>query len=144
MTMKWHKFLVNFGLWLTAAANLMLAVAAFAGAQYGNDAEQVYRVFDGLEPIDKLYGMLLVVQAVFVIITRFRLAALRTTGIKFLLASYWISLIVELAYAAVAGNMIGVGMDILAESSSQVIGVVGGYMINRTYYKKRAHLFTEV
>ena len=87
MTMKWHKFLVNFGLWLNAALNVLLAVAAFSGAQYGNEAEQVYRVFDGLEPIDKLYGMLHVAQAVFIIITRFRLAALRTSGVKFLLAT---------------------------------------------------------
>ena len=39
MTMKWHKFLVNFGLWLNAALILMLAVTAFSGAQYGNEAE---------------------------------------------------------------------------------------------------------
>ena len=144
MTMKWHKFLVNFGLWLNAALMLMLAVTTFSGARYGNEAAQVYRVFDGLESIDKLYGMLLVAQAVFIIITRFRLAALRTSGVKFLLATYWISLIVELAYAAVAGEMIGVGMDILAESGSQVGSVVVGYMINRTYYKKREYLFTEI
>lgn len=144
MTMKWHKFLVNFGLWLNAALMLMLAVTAFSGAQYGNEAEQVYRVFDGLEPIDKLYGMLHVAQAVFIIITRFRLAALRTSGVKFLLATYWISLIVEVGYMLVVGNMIGAGLEILSESSSQIAGTVVGYIVNRTYYKKREHLFTEI
>ena len=73
-----------------------------------------------------------------------RLAALRTSGVKFLLATYWISLIVEAGYMLVVGNMIGAGLEILSESSSQIAGVVVGYMINRTYYKKREHLFTEI
>lgn len=142
MPMKWHKFQIYFALWLNVVISVVSAFSAFTGMQYGEMADRVYRTFDGLKEMDMLYGMLHLLCAVVAVVVRFRLAAMRRSGIKGLLAMYVLNVAVELLYAVVVGGMIGVVGEVLGEMAPSFVGAAAGFFINRAYYKNREVMFS--
>lgn len=143
MGMKWHKFQVYFNLWLSSVYGVLTGFAVISGLQYGDMADEVYSYMEGLKTIDVIYGVLLIGLAVWAVVTRFHLAAMRKTGIKCLLNMYWLNLAVELFYVVAAGMMAGAVLETLTEMASNLAAIVLAYAINRAYYAKREHLFTE-
>ena len=142
MPMKWHKFQIYFALWLNVVISVVSAFSAFTGMQYGEMADRVYRTFDGLKEMDMLYGMLQLLCAVVAVVVRFRLAAMRRSGIKGLLAMYVLNVAVELLYAVVVGGMIGAVAEVLGEMAPSFVGAAAGFFINRAYYKNREVMFS--
>ena len=80
--MKWHKFLVNFSLWLGAALNAALGVVFMA---------------DGVP----FYGLVLLYAAVYTIFVRFQLANFKVNAYKHLLFPQLIVVFAELILAGV-------------------------------------------
>lgn len=142
-SMKWHKWMVNFSLWLGAVVSAAYGVISLTGVQYEGMAEQVYAMFDGLQMVDMLYGVLLIGMAAFTICVRFRLAHFRKSGIKGLLAMFVLNAVIAAVYYAVASGIIGDMSDVASEVGSSLAGAAVSFIIHRTYYNKRMHLFSD-
>ena len=143
MGMKWHKVQVYVTLWLSSVYSVLTGWSVVNGMQYGDMAAEVYAFIDGLKAIDVIYGILLIALAVVTVIARFHLAAMRKSGLKWLMSMYWLSLGTGLFYAVAAGSLAEAVLETVAEMAPSLIGVALTFVMNRIYYKKREHLFTE-
>jgi hypothetical protein len=145
MPMTWHKFLINFSLWAAGILNILSGTGLFLGTTNYN----VYKWFDELEIIDKLFGTMWVTLGVFLIITRFKVARFQKNGPIMLLIMYIASGILGFGYNVLV-------LDILSDVSSYfginmsfywgraIGGLIGSGVIaaiNFVYYNKRRHLF---
>lgn len=155
INMKWHNFLINFGLWAGAVINLSMAIELLFGLNYTtetyggkteNISDMIYAMFDGLQMIDIVFGVLIAGIAVLGIYTRFQLSAFRESGPKLLLAIYCSSTLWNIAYTvcvvAIVGFEILDGTKIISNAVTDVILSVAAVIINYIYYSKRSNLFT--
>ena len=144
LPMGWYKFLIYFALFAGAILNVISGVSMLTGtqyAQYGVNAQTIYRFYNGLEGLDMLMGVLFVVLAVLGIVTRFQLAGYKKSGPMLLVALYGANAVVSLIY--VIGFSSIVGSDLLGFSSdfSSIAVSVAMAFANYKYFKKRGHLF---
>ena len=142
--MKWHKFLVYFALWLSAVVNVVSAISAFRGGQYGDQKDLVYAVFGGgLKAVDVIYGVLLLALAVLAVLAALKLMKLKAGAPLLLYILYGANVVVSVVYMLLASivTKLPIG-DFFTSStiSSLVVGIVF-LTINVRYYTKRASLF---
>lgn len=142
MPMKWFKFLIYFALWLSALSNLSSGLQLLTGAAYEGMAERVYAFFDGLQAVDLIFGLGSLALAGFAIYTRFQLAGFKKGSPKLLLMTYILACVLGLAYVLAAGAIIGMGDMNFASPIGSVIGAAIAVIVNKIYFDKRAHLFT--
>lgn len=124
--MKWHKFLVNFSLWLGAILNFLIAFIylRFLGANHPGS----YLYSDtGL----LLSGLLAAVAGVYGIVTRFKLARFKTHAPAHLMAYLALMLFCNIV----------IGITESALSAQTIIPSIACIIINYYYYAKRADLF---
>ncbi|MCR5005748.1 MAG: hypothetical protein K6A77_07560, partial [Clostridiales bacterium] len=150
MPMKWHKFLVYFALWANAVYYVVMGFISLTGTQYGSkaDTQMVYSVFRDLKSADTIYGILLIISAVIAVLTAINLLKMKAKGPALLTVLYVFAaaagvLYVFLVIASI--NKVTSGVDtseITRNAISSVVGAVVGVVINKTYYGKRKHLFT--
>ena len=146
LSMKWHKFLTNFSLWLSALTCLITAYLYFSGSLYGLPASEVqwlYRYYEGLQALDIFFGVICVLTGVFVIVTRFALARYKAVGPKFLIALYIINQVPNLLYPFLASVITEFPLGDLIDPNlvSSLIASVVIIFVNKKYYARRAHLF---
>ena len=82
--MKWHRFLINFVLYMAAVCNLIVGMLQLTGLRYilnshlyGNAVmipEQMYFYYPALKITDIIYSVTIILMAVYQIIIRFLLA----------------------------------------------------------------------
>ena len=144
--LKWHKFLIYFGLWVGALyGGLYSAWRLFSGTIYGysGEAASVYAVFPDMKTVDCVFGVLYLLYAAFAIYTRFQLAGFRAEAPGKLTIMYVFSLALQLIYMGVTSFVSGIGITELFGSNvaASLIGAMVGIVINRAYYSKREALF---
>ena len=143
--MKWHKFLVYFSLWAGALANLWNGIQAMTGLQYKGSAETVYRMFPGMKGADTVFGGMCIVISVLLVITAVSLLKFKANGPKLLTLAYAVSVTACLIYVIwVAVILSRYGADVRSALSSTFMSLVISVImifVNRSYYRKRAHLF---
>lgn len=144
-SMKWHKFLIFFSLWLGALLSIFNGAQLFTGMHYGSagDARMVYLYFDGLKAIDIAMGAVAVGIAVYAIMTRFALAKYQAKGPRMLTTLYVLNLAHSLIYPLLVSVVCGMEMSEVFDSSTagSLAGSVAMIFANKNYYAKRAHLF---
>ena len=148
MPMKWHKFLVYFALWANAVYYVVMGFISLTGTQYGSKADAQMVVFRDLKSADTIYGILLIIAAVIAVLTAINLLKMKAKGPALLTVLYVFAaaagvLYVFLVVASI--NKVTSGVDtseITRNAISSVVGAVVGVIINKTYYGKRKHLFT--
>ena len=142
--MKWFKFLINFALFASAVLNIGSGISQITGLAYGEMADLVYRIFDGIQTLDIIVGIGLFAVAALAIYARIRLAGYRKNGPKALNAVYLATAAVQLIYIIgifiIAPNGIAEEIDFSTNITSIAISI-GMVSANTTYFKKRAHLF---
>lgn len=147
MPMKWFKFLIYFGLFAGAVINLVTGLLTVTGMTYeistpGVTAKMVYSYYgNDLKLLDTVYGIVLILLAVFGIVVRFRLAGYKKDGPGLLYTVYGVSAAVGLTYAIIVSVLTGVTLD--ASGFSGIITSVAMIFVNYTYFKKRSHLFVK-
>ena len=154
--MKWHKFLVGFALWFGGVINIINGISMFTGAQYNREmgegaAKIVYDAFPELKTVDVIYGILLIALGIFAFVTAYRLLYKLKGSPKLLLIRYAASAAVGIIYIIAAASILGkfsnaYGAEIdyaevFLEAVFTAIISVLLIVLNRIYYKKRAHLF---
>ncbi len=145
-SMKWHKFLIYFALWLSAVLNIVSAFGYFTGSAYnasGASASRVYSTFPGLKGVDIFMGICLLAIGVMALVTRFALAGYKQNGPKMLLILYGINLVVPVLYLILASTTTGLSIAQLTGTSTWTSLITSLVMIfaNKVYYDKRAALF---
>ena len=129
--MKWHKFLAYFALWLSAVSNLVTGITYLSGYY----------------TIQQVYGGFAIVLAVLSVMTAVKLIKFKADAPKTLHNLLMLSLIGSLAFTLWASGVFsGYGIDFgdrdtVAALASFVISLVI-ILINKSYYDKRAYLFT--
>lgn len=141
--LKWHKFVIYFALWAGAVLNVINGVRMLTGSAYGNDTDAVYNAFESLQPIDVLYGLLMVALGVYQIYVRFQLAGFRSGAPGKLSAMYLISLALGILYLLIVSGVTGIklGDFMNAKLIISFIESIVFLFINKAYYGKRSHLF---
>ena len=105
----------------------------------------MYRIIPDLKTPDVVYGVLLILLAVFGVITAVNLLKLKKGAPKLLLLLYFAAAAASLIYAIWGAGVLSDYTDevssIIASAIGNVIMAVVMIIINHIYYKKRAHLF---
>lgn len=143
MPMKWHKFLIYFGLWLGGISYALNGLGLVTGGAYGStgvSAQQVYTVFPNLKPVDIILGLAAIVIGVMLIVVRFDLAKFKQNAPKKLLILYGVSAVFALVYPLLGSAVTTLSFMELWNPGTLVGGILG-IVINKVYYGKRAHLF---
>ena len=143
--MKWHKFLVYFALWASALINLIMGIVTLTGAQYGSYRDLVYAMLPGMKAPDLIYGLLLIVTAVFALITVLSLLKFKANGPKLLFLLYALVAVVTVIYVVwsciVLSKYDADLSDVITRTVASLITSVVMIIVNKIYYGKRAHLF---
>lgn len=129
--MKWHNFICKFALWLSAVLNLATGIT-YMSSYYS---------------VQKIYGGFAIVIAVLCVITALKLIKFKADAPKTLHNLLLLSAVGSLAFMLwAAGVFSGYGIDFSDRNTvSALLSFVFSLviiMINKSYYNKRAYLFT--
>ncbi len=141
-TMKWYKFVIWFQLYVSLITGFFNGLSMITGSVYSNaggDAAVIWASHPGLQYIDWSYGLVLIGWAFFALYVRQRLANYRTDGPKLYLLFLIINLAAVLVYNLIGGLIVG-GLDVAGLLMTALCNVLLIWL-NRTYFKKRQHLF---
>ena len=145
----WFHFLIYFSLFAAALLQLANAFQLFTGFQYvriGADAASVYLRFPDLKPLDYSFAVLYILDAVFIIATRFLLAKFKKSGPVCLYLCSVIALLFNVAYTVISSNIVGANVfdpSALGQLVGQNLALVVVLVINIIYFTKRKELFNK-
>ncbi|MBQ8250028.1 MAG: zinc ribbon domain-containing protein [Clostridia bacterium] len=156
LPMNWFKFLIYFALFANAVLNFINAIFQFTGLQYEMEggrgyARLTYEIFDGLQALDIIYGIVLIALCGFAIFVRMQLAGYKSDGPKMFLIMYIVNGAAGLLYNIIGMIIMsntarywGTSIDmsaVIAECVGVVIGTTLAVVLNNIYFNKRRHLF---
>lgn len=144
LPMKWFKFLIYFSLFAGALLNVVSAIPLLTGSVYEGAADLVYAMFEGLQAVDMLAGILMLATAVVGVYARFRLAKYCQNGPKMLTVLYIMAAAINLFYLIGVSAVLPEGVMESVDTTSSITSIVTSVImifVNRTYFQKRAHLF---
>lgn len=141
--MGWYKFLIYFALFAGAFFNLCYAVLYMTGKIYETeqvDPLAVYSLYPGVKAVDIVYGILLLVLAVFMIVTRFQLSGLKKNGPKMIVGLYGLNIAIAIIYAV----LISCTTNYMAFDTSivgQCVISIAMAVVNKVYFDRRKDIF---
>lgn len=106
--LKYHKFLIYFGLWALAVISAAYAAIYYSGIMYSwaqsiASAESIYSYYGkGLKILDSVYATLLVVSAAVSVIGRYRIKAMTGDGVLTVCALFALQGLFPLIYSVSA------------------------------------------
>ncbi len=145
--MGWFYFIIWVQLFLNAALNVRTGVMAMTGAQYeiegyGNASGTIYRIYENLQMYDTVYGISLIVLALFAIFVRFRLSGYKKNGPRLYLVLLGANIVIPLIYAFFASEELNASMsEVLNGSELNFIGCIVLFFVNIFYFHNRKDKF---
>ena len=148
-SLKWHKFLIYFALWAGALICIATAGRVMSGQIYVDNGDMsivdtLYRMYPALKGMGIVFGALYILQAIFMIYTRFQLAKFKAGAPKKLLLVYAINLVLGFGLYIALSSITHVSLGEFVSGSDFVSMFAGPIVIiiaNKIYYDKRAELF---
>ncbi len=145
--MKWFHYLIYFALFLDAVVDVSTGLQFVSGSAYYIEtnglvsAGQVYALYGtGLKVINILYGVIMLLMAVFGIVTRFKLANFKKGAPMMLYILNGADVLIFLIYLIVVSMIAGISVN-LVDQISLVAGAFIGFVLNYRYFSKRKVLF---
>lgn len=138
LQMKWYKAITVVLLYLGAFINLVAGLQYVTGNSYGSIA--VYAFFPALRFVDFIFGLVYIVVALAVLYIRMRLAQFSSDAPRLYLTLLIANIIIGFVYSLLSSIITG-SFDTFTLLASTGVGVAM-YVLNRTYFEKRQHLFT--
>lgn len=139
--LKWHKILIYFGMWLSAAQMLYLALMLLLGAHYGDVQVQttVYTAFPKLRYLDVAFGVAYLITAACFVRSRNKIALLQKRGVRGAIIATILAPVLDVFYQIGFGGIIGdvaeqLGLNISFEALLQS-GIM--VLIFVVYYHRR-------
>lgn len=142
--MKWYKFIIYFQLFAAMALNLLSAIGAFTGAQYGEDAEALYYMFENLKTVDILMGVVCILLAVGDLVARQKLSGFKRDAVRWYLGMMAASVVVSIVYIVAVCSVTGLSIvEMMAQANlrASIWGSVVMLAVNYTYFQKRRDMF---
>ena len=146
--MGWFKFIIWVQLFISALSLAAAGIMLLTGTAYVVDgisyADLVYDLIDGLRAIDLVFGVAFVALAVFALYVRQQLAGFKKGAPKLYLTLLGVNIAVQFLYAFVMSIAVGVELaDVVTVSELvQVITSLVMIIVNKYYFARREHLFT--
>ncbi len=151
-SMKWYQFLICFLLFAHAAFSIIGAVGYFSGATTSAlaegkvSAQWIYAMYPALRGFMYGMGILCLILAVLAVIVRQWLVHFDKKGIFALAAWYLANLASNIIYIAGLLGIVGIRPGVIDSvtiscTAISAIGSIALFLLNRVYFKKRAHLF---
>ena len=140
LKMKWYKALTVALLYLGAVGNLFVAFQNIFGMSYGDSSSYIYSVYPGMRVLDIVYGIVLLGIACVALYVRMHLAQFKNDGPQLYLMMILLNVCASAVYSLLT-MVITRGYD-LGTVGGMLVGGVVMYVLNRTYFGKRQHLFT--
>ena len=156
LPMKWHHFLVYFGIWACAVLNLVQGILYITGLQYENiegyeaiNKDVVYFAFPSMQTVDIAFSIGMFVCSAFALFVGYAMLNFKKGAPTLLNALYITVAAVSLAYCIAvviiltseSNADIETIAPIISASAGIAVGSIIAIIANTTYYKKRAHLF---
>lgn len=144
MGIGWFKFIVYFQLFASAVLGVINAITLMSGAHYGGSIERslVYAYYSGLQAVDVIMGIIMLILAAMCIVTRFQLTGLKKSGPAMYYGVYIANIVVSIIYVIlVCGVFIGDFSAIPSQSITSCVSGVIFLVINITYFGKRKLVF---
>lgn len=138
--MKWYKALASFLLYISAVFILYTGIQYFTGQTYGGSSGYVYSLYPALRFINVIYGLFNLVVAVAILYVRMHLAQFASDGPKLYLLMLLVNGIASAVFTI--ATFIIVGQSDWGSLATSIAGVIAMFVLNRTYFDKRQHLFT--
>lgn len=146
--MKWFKFIIFAQLFLNALANVGIAIMHLTGGGYTSkgdsiDGDIVYRAFEDLEILDKVYGVLCIVLVVGAIFVRQKLANFKRKSEKYYLLFLVTNVVLAVLYCGIGTSITQEEIDFWNNGSTATNLCLNVVMVgvNVVYFSKRKHLF---
>lgn len=141
--MNWYKFIIWFQLFASALLALGNAIRLFTGMNYDGSARAVYLMFGGLQALDIVTGLFMLVLAAAAVFIRFELSAFKRDAPLHYLIYLGVSLAANLAYTLLFAMIVGAGLfDLIdAPAVGNAIGLFGLIVLSKIYFDKRKAMF---
>lgn len=142
--MKWHKFLVCFGVIFSALLLIAAAVACFLGYQWvaiGTTAEEVVKQYPIYKWINYGFEAALLVCAIFAIASEICLARRKKAGPCLLYTWLLLAFLFVTAYNVAAIILLGYGLVLIIETAVTAVLALLFLILDIIYYKKRRYAF---
>lgn len=147
--MKWYKFLIYFSLFASAVLNVINGFQYLTGSIWETlsggytNADAMYRIYEGLQFADIVFGAGLIGLGVLAIVTRNKLARFEAKGPELLNLLYLGALILSVAYVILVSMICNIDIGDMLEGSNIVSIVVSLAMVvaNKKYFENRRDLF---
>lgn len=141
--MKWYKFVIWFQLFAGALTGLATGIATITGATYGEYADLVYMLYDGLKVIDVLYGVTLIALAAGYLYVRQELARFKAGAPYHYIQLLVAVTVLPIVYLLAATVVTGIDLDELL-GVSMIAGILANVtlaIVSKYYFDRRASLF---
>ncbi|WP_455136446.1 zinc-ribbon domain-containing protein [Thermophilibacter sp.] len=142
-SMRWYKFIIWFQLFASALINAANAIMLFGGLHYQGASRYVYALFDGLQAVDIVFGILYVALIVAAVVVRQELAKFRRDAPLHYLIVVGVNGVSGLAYLLATSAVTHIDLSLLSDVQpfSQLVGAVILVACSKVYFDRRAHLF---
>ena len=147
LPMNWHNFLAYFSIWAGAVLNFFTGFSTMTGMSYGELKDQVYYTFKGIGFVDCFSGILIIALSIFGFYVAYSLLKKKKDAPKKLIELYIMGGVIKLLYNLIIALIIS-GKIPNYNLINSIATAVGAFLatllfvvLNRIYYRKRAHLF---
>ena len=145
--LKYHKFLIYFGLWAMAAVNSVYAALYYSGIMYHwarevASSDMIYNIYGkGIKILDMVYATLLIVNAALALISRYRLSRRCTDGGYLVSGILLFQGILPIVYSVSAHFITGITAAFNLKGILTLVLYALVSLVTLMYYKKRRDTF---
>ena len=148
LSMNWFKFIIYAQCFLGGLGGLVGGIMTMTGSQYGDYASMVYEFYPALRFVDIIYGLVTIAIGALMVFAWTELKAFKKQGVDHYLIVPIANVVASLVYVALACLILRASpSDVIELMGSTVSGFFSNvvlFFVNKIYFDKRRHLFTEV
>ena len=146
LPMKWYKFLIWFALPVSVLMNVVNAKTYLTGGlrivekDVALTGEEIYRLYPDVKTLDMVFGILLIIVALYAALTWFCMFKRKKNGPMLLYGVYAINFIMNIAYGSALVSIVG-GELVMSSVIGMVAGMVFAIWANYKYFTRRQDIF---
>lgn len=146
--MNWFKFIIYAQCFLGGLGGLIRGIMTMTGGQYEGYADMVYGFFPAMRFVDIVYGLASIAIGALLVYSWTELKAFKKQGVDHYLIVPIATAVASLIYVALACLILHASPSDIAETMGSTVSSfatnIALFFINKVYFDKRRHLFTEV
>ena len=145
--MNWYKFIIYVQCFLGGLSGLTSGLTQVFGLQYAGKASVVYSFFPLLRFVDVIYGIACIAVGILLLYVRSGLKGFKAESANAYIFISLINAVITIIYMVLASIILHSSpFDsnlIYGGTIGVIIGNIGLFVVNYTYFNRRKHLFNE-